>query len=91
MAACNSTQSGADTTSASKTTPAAIAAKEAVKTSVFPYEVQRATLDNGLRVRMIPMPAGGLVSYWSIVRTGSRDEVEEGFQRRRRASGTGWK
>ncbi len=45
---------------------------------VFPYPVHRAVLDNGLKVIMIPMPSKGLVSYWSIVRTGSRDEVEEG-------------
>jgi zinc protease len=46
--------------------------------SVLPYEVQRSTLDNGLKVLLIPMPSDGLVAYWSIVRTGSRDEVEEG-------------
>ncbi len=45
---------------------------------VFPYEIQRHTLDNGLKVLLIPMPSEGLVSYWSVVRTGSRDEVEEG-------------
>jgi zinc protease len=45
---------------------------------VFPYPVQRAALDNGLKVLLIPMPAEGLVAYWSVVRTGSRDEVEEG-------------
>jgi len=46
--------------------------------SVIPYEVHRATLDNGLRVIVIPMPSDGLVSYWTVVRTGSRDEVEKG-------------
>lgn len=45
---------------------------------VFPYEVQRETLPNGLKVLMVPMPSDGLVSYWSVVRTGSRDEVEPG-------------
>ncbi|MEY2746417.1 MAG: hypothetical protein RL112_1459 [Planctomycetota bacterium] len=45
---------------------------------VFPYEAKKHTLDNGLTVLMVPMPSDGLVSYWSIVRTGSRDEVEEG-------------
>ncbi len=45
---------------------------------VFPYKVQRATLDNGLKVILIPMPSEGLVAYWSVVRTGSRDEVEKG-------------
>ncbi len=45
---------------------------------VFPYEVHRLQLDNGLKVLLVPMPSEGLVAYWSIVRTGSRDEVEEG-------------
>jgi len=45
---------------------------------VFPYDVHEKTLDNGLKVLVVPMPSDGLVSYWSIVRTGSRDEVEKG-------------
>ncbi len=45
---------------------------------VFPYDVERHQLDNGLKVLFVPTPAEGLVSYWSIVRTGSRDEVEAG-------------
>ncbi len=49
-----------------------------VGAGVLPYEVQHASLDNGLKILLIPMPSDGLVAYWSIVRTGSRDEVEEG-------------
>ena len=45
---------------------------------VFPYEYQVQTLDNGLKTILIPMPGSGLVSYYSVVRTGSRDEVEAG-------------
>ncbi|TDI14234.1 MAG: insulinase family protein, partial [Acidobacteria bacterium] len=45
---------------------------------VFPYEVHRTVLDNQLKVLLIPMPSEGVVTYWSIVRTGSRDEVEDG-------------
>jgi len=45
---------------------------------IIPYESQVETLDNGLKVILMPMAGNGLVSYWSIVRTGSRDEVEEG-------------
>ncbi len=49
-----------------------------VEGKVFPYPVHQKTLPNGLKALVIPMPADGLVSYWSIVRTGSRDEVEPG-------------
>jgi len=45
---------------------------------VFPYQVRTTTLDNGLKVVLVQMPSRGLTSYWSIVRTGSRDEVEPG-------------
>lgn len=46
--------------------------------SVIPYPIHRETLDNGLRIIVIPMPSDGLVSYWTVMRTGSRDEVEKG-------------
>ncbi len=45
---------------------------------VFPYRVHEESLGNGLKVLVVPMPSEGLASYWSIVRTGSRDEVEPG-------------
>ncbi len=45
---------------------------------VFPYAIHQKTLANGLEAIVVPMPSDGLVSYWSIVRTGSRDEVEPG-------------
>lgn len=45
---------------------------------IFPYPTRIETLDNGLQVILVPMSSGGLVSYWSIVRTGARDEVEPG-------------
>lgn len=45
---------------------------------VFPYATESHTLDNGLRVILIPMSGGGLMSYYSVVRTGSRDEYEAG-------------
>ena len=46
--------------------------------AIFPYKYQKQTLPNGLTVIMIPVESPGLVSYYSIVRTGSRDEVEKG-------------
>jgi zinc protease len=45
---------------------------------IFPYPYQTRTLPNGLRVIVIPIEGSGLVAYYSIVRTGSRDEVEAG-------------
>ena len=45
---------------------------------IFPYKYEVQTLDNGLKTILIPMPGSGLVAYYSVVRTGSRDEVEEG-------------
>ena len=46
--------------------------------SIFPYTHITETLPNGLRVIMVPMTSPGLVAYYSVVRTGSRDEVEPG-------------
>jgi zinc protease len=55
-------------------------AKDAAMTSdkAFPYAVHKKVLANGLQAIVVPMPSDGLVAYWSIVRTGSRDEVEPG-------------
>ena len=46
--------------------------------SIIPYEAHVKTLDNGLKVIVMPMEGTGLVAYWSIARVGSRDEVEAG-------------
>jgi len=54
------------------------AAAPAMSDSIFPYKATTAVLPNGLKVIMIPMDAPGLVAYYSVVRTGSRDEVEPG-------------
>lgn len=45
---------------------------------VFPYKVHRVNLNNGFKALLIPMPGSGLVSYYIVVRTGSRDEWEPG-------------
>lgn len=45
---------------------------------IFPYAYQQKILENGFRVVVIPMDSPGLVSYYSVVRTGSRDEWEPG-------------
>jgi zinc protease len=46
--------------------------------TIFPYKYQETTLENGLRVLMIPMKNAGLVSYFTVVNVGSRDEIEPG-------------
>jgi len=45
---------------------------------VFPYPYTQEVLPNGLKVIVVPMESPGQVAYYSVVRTGSRDEVEEG-------------
>ncbi len=45
---------------------------------IIPYPTETRTLENGLKVIVMPMPSDGLVAYWSVVRTGSRDEYEAG-------------
>ncbi len=45
---------------------------------VFPYSYTQEVLPNGLKVIVVPMESPGQVAYYSVVRTGSRDEVEEG-------------
>jgi zinc protease len=50
----------------------------AMADSIFPYAYKMETLPNGLKVILVPMENPGLVAYYSVVRTGSRDEVEPG-------------
>jgi zinc protease len=45
---------------------------------VFPYPMDVRTLPNGLRLVMIPTGPSGLIAYMTVVRVGSRNEVEEG-------------
>src|SRR5688572_3734072 len=45
---------------------------------VFPYAYTKHTLPNGLTAIVIPMESPGLIAYYTVVRTGSRDEVEAG-------------
>jgi zinc protease len=45
---------------------------------VFPFPVTNRVLDNGLRVVMVPFDSPGIAAYYTIVRAGSRNEVEPG-------------
>jgi zinc protease len=44
----------------------------------FPFPVKDKTLANGLRIYVVGYDSPGLVAYYSVVRTGSRNEVEAG-------------
>ncbi len=47
--------------------------------SVFPFPIQKSTLDNGLTVLSVPFDSPGIIAYYTVVRTGSRNEVEKGL------------
>ena len=59
-------------------TQATAAVAQHAEPKIFPYDAHVETLGNGLKVIIVPMSSGGLVTYWTIVRTGARDEVEAG-------------
>ncbi|HEY4312362.1 MAG TPA: pitrilysin family protein [Pirellulales bacterium] len=51
----------------------------AAEAPIFPYKIERAVLDNGLTVITVPCDTPGVLSYYTIVRTGSRNEIEPGL------------
>jgi zinc protease len=46
--------------------------------AIFPFEYEKVVLDNGFTAYLIDGGAPGQIAYVSMVRTGARDEVEEG-------------
>src|SRR5687767_9348773 len=46
--------------------------------TLVPFQIVSEKLDNGLHLLMVQYPSPGLVSYNTMVRVGSRDEVEKG-------------
>ncbi|MBI1748815.1 MAG: insulinase family protein [Acidobacteria bacterium] len=50
----------------------------AEENKIFPFKINQSTLENGLRVVAVPFDSPGLVAYYTVVRTGSRNEVEPG-------------
>ena len=54
------------------------ASKDNDQGKFFPYDYKVETLENGLKVVMIKTQNKGVLSYYSVVRTGSRDEYEPG-------------
>jgi zinc protease len=53
-------------------------AKASEAGKIFPFDVHQTTLDNGLKIVVIPYDSPGIVAYFTVVRTGSREEVEPG-------------
>ncbi len=45
---------------------------------IFPFDYRLVELENGFKAYLIEAGAPGQIAYVSMVRTGSRDEVEEG-------------
>ena len=58
---------------------AAGAAPAYAQERIFPFPVHRFELDNGLQVVGVEYDSPGIVAYYTVVRTGSRNEVEAGF------------
>jgi len=48
------------------------------KDGAFPFPVSEKTLPNGLQIYVVNFDSPGLIAYYSVVRTGSRNEVEPG-------------
>ena len=49
-----------------------------LKPRVLPFVPTRDVLPNGLKVVTVKTDAKGIIAYYTVVRTGSRDEVEKG-------------
>lgn len=56
----------------------ALPALAAQKGRVFPFPTQVEKLPGGLRVVLVPFESPGLAAYYTLVRVGSRNEVEKG-------------
>lgn len=54
-------------------------ARGAENDRIFPYPIRESHLENGLRVISVPFDSPGIIAYYTVVRTGSRNEVEKGL------------
>src|ERR1700740_618050 len=46
---------------------------------ISPLPIKQSALDNGLAVLSVPFDSPGIIAYYTVVRTGSRNEVEKGL------------
>ena len=51
----------------------------AQESKIFPYRINQVILDNGLKIVSVPFPSPGIIAYYTVVRTGSRNEIEPGL------------
>ncbi len=58
--------------------PAGLLMAQAKESKIFPYPINQVALENGLKIVSIPFESPGIVAYYTVVRTGSRNEVELG-------------
>jgi len=56
----------------------AAASLAAAPPGALPFQTKTSTLKNGLTVVRVPFPSPGLIAWYSVVRVGSRNEVEPG-------------
>lgn len=59
-------------------TPPKLANSTTAVPEKFGYKINQLKLENGLNVVTVPFPSPGIVSFFIVVRTGSRNEIEEG-------------
>jgi zinc protease len=57
---------------------AALVAASPADSKAFPFPTDVRTLENGLRLVLVPYDSPGLVAYFTLMRVGSRNEVEKG-------------
>jgi zinc protease len=57
---------------------APVEAFHAAGRNVVPFPIRVESLPNGMRILMVPFDSPGLVAYDTVVRVGSRNEVEKG-------------
>jgi zinc protease len=55
------------------------AAAQTKAAPIFTYPIQSTKLDNGLTVISVPFDSPGIIAYYTVVRTGSRNEIEKGL------------
>lgn len=59
--------------------PLFLLARGDMESKIFPYQINQVILDNGLKIISVPFPSPGIVAYYTVVRAGSRNEIEPGL------------